>query len=207
MRSGNKFILFVAVMALNLFLGICSAMAQDQSATDPESASEAQSVSEKATSATRAVESTVVPESSRQEQGASHPGRPVVVLEPISVEESLKMRDPFRKPAKFAAPGNDLALPDLERYGTDQIKIVGIITGPKKPKALVVTPNNKMFIVSENDRMGIHKGVVTKIGEKSIVVRERIVNLVGQEENTDTEIFYTTKKSGTDAGAASTTTQ
>ncbi len=117
-----------------------------------------------------------------------------VTAEPISVEESLSMRDPFRRPAKFAAPGNDLALPDLERYGSDQIKVVGIITGPKKPKALVVTPNNKMFIVSENDRIGVHKGIITKIKEKSILVKEKIVNLVGQEESTNTEIFYTTKK-------------
>lgn len=110
--------------------------------------------------------------------------------DPLSIEDSLQLRDPFRKPIKYADPNNNLALPELERYGIDQIKVVGIITGPKKPKALVTTPSNKMLIIQENDKIGIHKGYVKKIKEKSIVVRERVVNLLGQEENTDSEIFY-----------------
>ncbi len=109
--------------------------------------------------------------------------------EPLSIEDSLTLRDPFKKPAKFADPGSDMSIPELERYALDQIKIVGIVTGPKKAKALITTPSNKMFIVQENDKIGVYKGVIRKIKEKSILVREKIVNLVGQEENTDNEIF------------------
>ena len=112
--------------------------------------------------------------------------------DPISIEDSLTLRDPFKKPAKFADPGSDVSVPELERYALDQIKIIGIITGPKKAKALVATPSNKMFIVQENDKIGVYKGVIRKIKDKSILVREKIVNLVGQEDSTDSEIFLKT---------------
>ncbi len=131
--------------------------------------------------------------------GAADAGSTVHVQlsDPLSIEDSLNMRDPFRRPIKFADPSSNLALPELERYSLDQLKIVGIITGPKKPKALVTTPTSKMFIVQEADRLGSHNGIVKKIKNKSIVVREKVMNLLGQEENSDTEVYYTKNSAAT----------
>lgn len=118
--------------------------------------------------------------------------------EVISMQESLNLRDPFKKPSKYSEPGGDISTPELERYPLDQIKIVGIITGPKKPRALLTTPNNKMYIVQENDKVGNRSGILKKIRDRSIIIREKIVNVIGQEENTDIELKYNQKTAESD---------
>ena len=120
--------------------------------------------------------------------------------EPMSMEETLTLRDPFRRPNKFSENSTDAAIPELERYSLEQFKIIGIITGPKKAKALLSTPTNKMFIVQESDKLGNRSGIVKKIKDRSVLVREKLVNLIGQEENIETELKYLEKVSDSDAG-------
>lgn len=112
----------------------------------------------------------------------------------ISMEESLTLRDPFRRPSKYSDPNSDLTTPELERFSIDQIKIVGIITGPKKAKVLLTTPLNKMYIAQLNDKVGNRSGTIRAIRSRSIVVREKIVNVVGQEESADVELKYNISK-------------
>jgi Tfp pilus assembly protein PilP len=110
-----------------------------------------------------------------------------------SSEEALKIRDPFKRPdieiAK-AAPKSP-----LESYPLEQIKMVGVLTGPVSVRAMVLTPDGKTHFVSEKMKMGQRNGVVRQILGNSIIVRERIVDVLGQEENIDSRILMQADRS------------
>ncbi len=101
-------------------------------------------------------------------------------------EEMLKMRDPFKRPEVEIAKTTPKT--PLELFSVDTFKMVGVLTGPEKLRALLKDPDNKTHIVSEAMRIGTRNGVIQKITEDTIFVREKIVNVLGQEENVDSMI-------------------
>lgn len=115
--------------------------------------------------------------------------------ESFTLENSLSLRDPFRRPpskvAKEFAGGG--ILPELERYELDKFKLVGVVTGPRKNKAMVTTPDGKMHIVSETMHIGTRHGVIKRIAPGRVSVEEKVVNLLGQEENIETTIEFESK--------------
>ncbi|MEW6056508.1 MAG: pilus assembly protein PilP [Bdellovibrionota bacterium] len=108
----------------------------------------------------------------------------------FSLESSMTLRDPFRRPIPKLADGADEGgrVPELQRYELDKFSLIGIITGLKKNKALVTTPDGRMHIVSENAVMGTRSGAVKRISAGFISVEEKVVNILGQEEKIETII-------------------
>lgn len=128
----------------------------------------------------------------------------------FTLENSLNLRDPFRKFVPKAAVG--IKVPELERCDLTNYQLVGIITGPKKNKAIITTlesgsrvnansclpsvdadgkpnvDNSKMSIATEGMRIGVRGGVIKKISRSMIFVEEKLVNLLGQEENIEVPI-------------------
>lgn len=104
---------------------------------------------------------------------------------PTSPLDYKKFRDPFKEPA--IAESADLRS-DLERYAVTDFKVAAIITGPIRMRAMVVAPDSKAHYISEKMKMGLRDGVVVKITTKSVVVREKVVNPLGEVELFDTEI-------------------
>ncbi len=102
-------------------------------------------------------------------------------------EDKLLLRDPFKRPV--------LVTPDLtprtelEKFSIDQIKMMGVLTGPKKMKAMIATPEGKTHFISEGTKMGLKRGVVTQITPALIRVREKVINVLGKEESIDTDIL------------------
>lgn len=112
----------------------------------------------------------------------------------FSIENSINMRDPFsRYVAKSEGEIAGETIPELERHELEQFKLVGIITGPKKNKALLTAPDGKMHVISEQVTIGTRHGVVTKIAPNEVIVHEKVVNLLGQEEGIDTAITFKEK--------------
>lgn len=106
-----------------------------------------------------------------------------------TVEEILKRRDPFAKPDLMARRRKNGALmSELEQIPVQDFKMVGVVTGPNRLKAMILAPNGKTYFVSEHDRIGVNKGVIKKITPDAIIVREKILNLLGKEEDILTEI-------------------
>jgi Tfp pilus assembly protein PilP len=101
-------------------------------------------------------------------------------------EELLNLRDPFRVPDLIFK--KEIARTELESYPVESFKLVGVLTGPDRMRAMILTPNAKTFFVSERTKIGVRGGIIRKIDTDSIRVREKIVNTLGQEENIDTEI-------------------
>lgn len=118
------------------------------------------------------------------------PGEP-----PISLEASMSLRDPFRRPALKAGEGKDEGgkVPELERYSVDEFKLVGVITGTRKNKAMLVTPDGKMHIVSESARIGHRHGIIRKIAPGKVDIEEKSVNILGEEEKSETTIELSEK--------------
>ncbi len=114
---------------------------------------------------------------------------PKVVLkeEPQIAEEMLKLRDPFRAPEILSLKAQ-LPKTDLERYPLDEYKLLGVITGPNRLRALLLCPNGKTYFVGEKTKIGMHRGIIRRITPDRIDVREKITNALGQEENLDGEI-------------------
>lgn len=77
---------------------------------------------------------------------------------------------------------------DLERFAVTDFKVVAIITGPLRMRAMIVAPDTKTHYVSEKMKLGLRDGVIVKITTKTIVVREKVVNPLGEVELFDTEI-------------------
>ena len=105
----------------------------------------------------------------------------------FSIENSLTIRDPFRRPVPVGNV-NDLTVPELERFDLEKYKLVGVMTGPKKSKALIIAPSGKMHIVDEQTRIGTRHGLIKQIMQGAVSVEEKVVNLLGQEENIETLI-------------------
>jgi Tfp pilus assembly protein PilP len=106
----------------------------------------------------------------------------------LSLETSINLRDPFSRVAnRGMVENNEDKIPELERYELDKFSLVGIITGPKKSKALLVADETKkLHVVSEKARIGTRGGYVKSIEPGMVTIEEKVVNLLGQEESIET---------------------
>lgn len=105
----------------------------------------------------------------------------------VPSEDILRMRDPFKKP-EIQASQNTTPTSELERYSTESFKMIGVLTGPDRIRAMLLAPDGKTFIVSEKMKIGLKKGLIKKISVNKVVIREKTVNVFGQTENLDSEI-------------------
>jgi Tfp pilus assembly protein PilP len=104
---------------------------------------------------------------------------------PRTVADYKKFRDPFKEPVIAEVEEHRS---DLERYATTDFKVVAIITGPLRMRAMLVGPDSKTHYVAEKMKIGLRDGVITKITTKSVIVREKVVNPLGEVETFNTEI-------------------
>src|SRR5580698_3776482 len=101
-------------------------------------------------------------------------------------EEFLRVRDPFKRP--LLSKGLEEKVTELEKYPTEDFKLVGVLTGPAHIRAMLVDPAGKSHFVSERMRIGVRKGVIMKITAGRVTVREQVVNVLGQIESSDIDL-------------------
>ena len=98
--------------------------------------------------------------------------------------DSEGKRDPF---VSFSSGGEELASEDqspllpLQRYELGELKMSGVIWGSKGPKALVEDAKGEGFTVEVGERIGRSGGVVIRITETEIVVREEFPGVGGRK--------------------------
>lgn len=110
----------------------------------------------------------------------------------------LNIRDPFRK-ISLSATAKVPRTP-LEQFPSDSFKMVGVLTGPERMRAMVQDPDGKTHVVSEKMKIGLRDGVIHRIAGDRIVIREKLTSVLGQIEDVDTPLFM-------DADARSGTTE
>lgn len=104
----------------------------------------------------------------------------------LQMNELLDLRDPFR-PKAFQ--GEAAALRGaLENFPSDAFKMVGVVTGPNRARAVLVDPDGHTHFVAVNAKIGIRNGSVVSIQEDKILVREKIANVFGNLEEVETQI-------------------
>jgi hypothetical protein len=106
-----------------------------------------------------------------------------------TVKEVVQRRDPF---AEMAPPfdnltpqsnGDDpnapvMSAPILERYPITDYEVVAVLLGDQYPRALLRlpgdtgSPDRKVVIVKEADKLGNRKGVIAKITLEGLVVQQ-----------------------------------
>lgn len=125
--------------------------------------------------ATTATAPTTAPTPGSQPTDADNPTRDLSLL-----------RDPFKMPAIAQKAGEPKT--ELERFSAHQYKLLGVMTGPKETRAMIVDPNGNTHFIKKNDKIGTRNGKVNRITAKTVTVYERVVNVLGKEENVVTEI-------------------
>jgi type IV pilus assembly protein PilP len=85
-------------------------------------------------------------------------------------------RDPFvpLSQIKKPLPGvDDEPATPLQSYDIAQFRLVGVIVGKGEPKAIVVAPDGKSYILARGVKIGKNNGVVIDINSETILVEEK----------------------------------
>jgi type IV pilus assembly protein PilP len=100
-------------------------------------------------------------------------------------------RDPFRSyewehmKREFASSHQS---GPLEQYDLAQLEVVGVVWDVGRARALVQDPSGMSYVVAAGARMGKNEGLVMRIDDNLVVVRERYVDLYGNESTKDVEL-------------------
>jgi hypothetical protein len=93
-------------------------------------------------------------------------------LETVLNEELIQgLRDPFSLPSVENGDAK-IKRPELTLFPVNELKLNGVITGPKKLRAMISAPNGKTFFVKIGDMIGLRNGRVTQIRSDAITVLE-----------------------------------
>jgi hypothetical protein len=111
--------------------------------------------------------------------GAAAPAAPVsevfasdsTALGSLLTEEIVRgLRDPFSPPAELTK--KETPKSELETIQLSELKLNGVITGPKKLRAMISAPGNRTYFVAIGDRLGIRQGRITAIQSDLVKVVE-----------------------------------
>jgi len=92
-------------------------------------------------------------------------------------------RDPFRsliitervREAKMVEE-----LPPLQKIDSADFRLTGIVWDQSGHFAMVETPDGKGFVVREGTIIGLNKGVVKKITDRSLTIEEKVKTYIGE---------------------------
>lgn len=102
-------------------------------------------------------------------------------VDSILNEDLIKaLRDPFQPPMSLLAK-KEAPKSELETYSLKDLKLNGVVTGPKKSRAMITTPSNKVFFVKIGDSIGVRDGKVTQITSDSIKILEYYTDQNGKK--------------------------
>jgi Tfp pilus assembly protein PilP len=103
--------------------------------------------------------------------------------------DATGLRDPFRSFVKeeLHADAMDVQSP-LEQFELGQLSISGVVWQADRRRALVLDPSGQAYVVKTGDRMGKNDGVVTEIGDSSVVVLESYVDFHGDKTEKEIEM-------------------
>jgi type IV pilus assembly protein PilP len=98
-------------------------------------------------------------------------------------------RDPFRSfVLEEAAKRNKGERGPLEQFELGQIALQAVVWGTDKPRALVTDPQGRGYIVKEGTPIGKNSGLITRISDNTVVVREIYEDTLGGRTEKDIEM-------------------
>jgi len=107
-------------------------------------------------------------------------------------------RDPFRS---FIAEQQQARAKEergpLEQFDLNQLTVVAVVWGTERPRALVEDPSGRDYVVQEGTPIGKNEGMVLRITDNSVLVRETYVDYLGAQTTKEIEMRI---KSATQGG-------
>lgn len=108
---------------------------------------------------------------------------------------SAGRRDPFVPLSRIKRPVvNDEPETPLQSYDIDQFKLVGVIVGKGDPKAMVVAPDGKSYVLARGVRIGKNNGIIIEINSDVILVEEKYYDYTGNVIENIQEIVVPKRK-------------
>jgi len=101
-------------------------------------------------------------------------------------EAFLHIRDPFKQGVLNRKEQSLKS--ELEAYPTEKFTLVGVISGLNETRAMLLAPNQQTYVVTQNMKIGLRKGFIQKITPSKVLVREKVLNLLGQEEEVEVDL-------------------
>jgi type IV pilus assembly protein PilP len=104
--------------------------------------------------------------------------------------DSRNKRDPFRSfrfsDADEASEGE--AFGPLGDFELGQLELSAVIWDANNPRALILDPGGRAYIVREGSQIGKNSGQVIHIGDNLVLVKETYENLAGEQTTKDVEL-------------------
>lgn len=100
-------------------------------------------------------------------------------------------RDPFRS-FRFAEADDDRQTGEsfgpLGDFELAQLELSAVIWDATNPRALILDPGGRAYIVHEGSQIGKNSGQVIHIGDNLVLVKETYENLAGEQTTKDVEL-------------------
>jgi len=129
-------------------------------------------------------------------QATQKAAEPQKKAEPAALYDPRGKRDPFlsfvRDVTQQRGKTDLAALPPIQRYELGELKLVGVLWTKKGARALVEDAEGKGYSVTTGSRIGRSGGVVTRITEKELFVREEYVGTQGAKVARENSLQLTT---------------
>lgn len=101
-------------------------------------------------------------------------------VEPFSTQKlSVALKQESRQPNSLMAAELNRRKEPLESYPLDSMSMVGSVTKQGQPFALLRV-DNLLYQVKMGNHLGQNYGLITKIGETEIVLRELVMDAAGE---------------------------
>jgi Tfp pilus assembly protein PilP len=110
-------------------------------------------------------------------------------VERVSLQSLKNLRDPFKRLGlENIDSREEKPKSELETVPVSDFKMVGVLTGPYKTRALVRSPNGNVYTVSDGTRIGVQNGYVRKVLRDRIIVNEIMQDVLGEKELVTSEL-------------------
>ncbi|HEB89478.1 MAG TPA: hypothetical protein ENI85_07920 [Deltaproteobacteria bacterium] len=97
-------------------------------------------------------------------------------------------RDPFRS-FRFVEDGpKEKEFGPLGDFELGQLELSAVIWDASNPRALILDPGGRSYIVREGSQIGKNNGQVIHIGDNLVLVKETYENLAGEQTTKDVEL-------------------
>ena len=92
-------------------------------------------------------------------------------------------RDPFMPLSRIKKPlvkvVDEEPQTPLQSYDVAQYKLIGVIVGMGDPKAMVVAPDGKSYVLAKGIKIGKNNGVIIDITSESVSIKETYYDFSG----------------------------
>lgn len=84
----------------------------------------------------------------------------------------------------------------LEQFDLNQLQVVAVVWDTNRPRALIEDPSGRDYIVSQGTPIGKNEGLVIRIDDNTVLVRETYVDYIGEKTQKEIEMRVRSTQGG-----------